>query len=261
MLKLHYLLLLVGLLLIQACQQKPESETQAAGSGKEYNRSDAASYNVQLGLAYLKQGDRPRAKRKLLLAIEQAPDSPSVNAAMAYFMEKTGELEEAQSYYHKAMALAPGSGAQLNNYGTFLCRQGQYQQAEKYFLQAVKDVKYENTAGAYENAGLCAMVIPAHAKAIEYFGKALEQDPSRKQSLYELVRLESQQNHNDQALAYLEKYPMLSLRDRVLLTLAADVAHKTGKIELEASYRARLHQLNNFSDNTGVKHDNDSDNG
>ena len=29
-------------------------------------QNDAASYNTQLGIAYLKQGDRPRAKRKLL---------------------------------------------------------------------------------------------------------------------------------------------------------------------------------------------------
>ncbi|AHE67107.1 type IV pilus biogenesis/stability protein PilW [Legionella oakridgensis] len=257
--KFHYLLSIGLLLLLQACQQKSEVKEDVVT--REYNRSEAASYNTQLGLAYLKQGNRPRAKRKLLIALSQAPDSPSVNSAMAYFMEKTGEIQEAKSYYQKALSLAPGSGAQLNNYGAFLCRQGQYNKAEEYFMKAVKDIRYENTAGAYENAGLCAMVIPNYTRAKEYFIKALEQDSSRKQSLYELVTMSIKQDQQNEALAYLQKYPNLSLRDHALLSLAAEAAHKAGKIDLEADYRARLQQLSNFSDNTGEKHAYNNDNG
>ncbi|WP_272946910.1 type IV pilus biogenesis/stability protein PilW [Legionella londiniensis] len=226
---------------------------------KEHNLNEAASFNTRLGLAYLKQGDRPRAKRKLLIALEQAPDSPNVNAAMAYFLEKTGVLDKAQVYYQKAMSLAPNNGAQLNNYGAFLCRQGQYKQAENYFLRAVKDVQYENTAAAYENAGLCALAIPDTAKAAFYFNKALEQDPSRKQSLYELVKLEANRNHLNEALNLLRQYPALSLRDSRLLSLAADIAHRAGDKDLEANYRSYLQRLSNFSENTGVKDEHSND--
>jgi type IV pilus assembly protein PilF len=156
------------------------------------------------------------------------------------------------------MAANPGSGAQLNNYGAFLCRQAQYQKADEYFLKAVKDPKYEHTAGAYENAGLCAMAIPDPAKAKTYFTKALEQDPSRAESLYELVQLEVKQDHNNEALSYLQKYPDLSLHDRTLLALAAEVAHKVGKTELEADYQTRLHSL---SEKTGEKNEYNSNNG
>jgi len=257
LLKLNQLVLIVALLLLQSCQQSNEAIDEPVS--KKYNREEASSYNTQLGLAYLKQGDRPRAKRKLLMALAQAPDSPNANASMAYFMEKSGEISEAQSYYLKAMSLAPGNGAQLNNYGTFLCRRGQYQQAEAYFLKAVKDVQYENSAGAYENAGLCAMAIPDYTKATSYFAKALEQDPARKQSLYELVKIEMKLNHTNEAFSYLQKYPILSLRDPTLLKLAVDIAHKAGKIELEADYKQRLQQL---SDNIGViKNEYNSDNG
>ncbi len=254
--KLRHLVTIIGLLLLQSCQ--PNGEVKEEPTGKKNKLSEAASYNTQLGLAYLNQGNRSRAKHKLFLALSQAPDSPSVNAAIAYFMEKSGEIGEAQTYYKKAMAVAPKVGAQLNNYGAFLCRQGQYSQAEEYFLKAVKDYEYAHTAGAYENAGLCAMAIPDNTKAMNYFAKALEQDPSREQSLYELVNLEVKQNHINEALSYLQKYPNLTLRDPTLLSLAADVAHKAGKIGLEADYKIRLHSI---SEKTGGNNEHNINNG
>ena len=254
--KLRYLLPIIGLLLAQSCQHN--DEVKDAAPTREVKPSEAAAYNAQLGLAYLKQGNRSLAKHKLLLALSQAPDAPGVNASMAYFMEKTGEMENAQAYYKKAMAAAPKSGAQLNNYGAFLCRRGQYAEAERYFLKAVNDIEYEHTAGAYENAGLCALAVPNYAKATQYFSKALEQDPERGQSLYELVKLEMKQGHINEALGYLQKYPNLSLQDKTLLGMAVNVAHQAGKTELEADYKIRLHS---FSDNTGEKNEYNNNNG
>lgn len=236
--KLRDLIPIFSLLLLLSCQNNNAEDREA--DSKIIKSSEAASYNVQLGLAYLKQGDRERAKRKLLRALAQAPDSPDVNAAMAWFMEKSGEMDRAQAYYLKAMAKAPTNGAQLNNYGAFLCRRGQYSQADVYFLRAIKDAQYEHTAGAYENAGLCAASIPDNAKATAYFLKALEQDPSRKQSLYELVNIKIKQGLADKALSYLSKYQATTLSDPALIALAAKVAHKAGQFELEADYTLRL---------------------
>jgi type IV pilus assembly protein PilF len=182
--------LCLGLVLLQACQQR----TANVVSWAKAQPTQAASYNTQLGMAYLKQGDRPRAKRKLLRALDLAPNSADVNAAMAYYLEKTGDLKEAHSYYQKALSLAPNSGAQLNNYGAFLCRLGQYKEAEAYFLKAVKDIHYVHTAEAYENAGLCAAAIPDYPKAENYFKRALKHDPKRRQSFHELVTLERKHN-------------------------------------------------------------------
>lgn len=251
MLKWHSILVVISLLSLQACQQSPDAQDDA--SVKKKHRSDAAGYNVQLGLGYLKQGNIPRSKRKLLLALDQAPSSPEPHAAMAYFMEKTGDVERASSYYKKAMEFAPGRGTQLNNYGAFLCRQGDYVQAEQYFLKAVNDLQYENTAGAYENAGLCAMAIPDDTKAEHYFLKAVEQDPSSVQSLYELVKLEIKHKHPSEALAHLQKYPETVLRSQELLVLAVQAAHQSDQLEIEAGYRRSL-------DSFGVKHDDNSNN-
>jgi type IV pilus assembly protein PilF len=144
----------------------------------KHNR-EAANYNAQLGLVYLKQGDIKLAKSKLLLALQQAPSEPLILDSMAYFLEITGEIQRAESYYLQAINHAPKKGAVQNNYGTFLCRHKRYQESLKHFLLAVEDSSYLNTAQAYKNAGLCALKIPNKKLAKEYLQKALTNDPRR----------------------------------------------------------------------------------
>lgn len=238
-------------MLLQACQQKMLWHTEQITQ----KQNEAATYNTQLGIAYLQQGDRPRAKRKLLTALKLAPHSASVNAAMAYYLETTGEVQKARTFYKKALSLAVNSGAQLNNYGTFLCRLGRYKQAEGYFLNAVKDVNYINSAGAYENAGLCLAAIPDYSRARDYFVKALKHDPKRKQSLYELVKIDLKQNQVDVALKQLRNYQEVTMNDASLLAMAIEATHKLGKTQAEHAYRQRLMKLKNVMDFTGEKND------
>jgi type IV pilus assembly protein PilF len=237
-LNLGFIFLCFSLLFLQACQQKANPELIQ-------NKQNAAVYNTQLGLAYLKQGDKPRAKEKLLKALDLAPNSAEVNASMAYYFENTGDLKEAGALYRKALALAPKNGSQLNNYGSFLCRQGRYKESESYFLKAVSDIHYVQTAGAYENAGLCAAAIPNLSKAELYFSRALKQDPQRKQSLYELVRIALKRNQAKKALAYLKTYPKLSLNEPALLVMAADASHRLGYTKAEKEYKLRLKNRGN----------------
>ncbi|MFI4963205.1 MAG: type IV pilus biogenesis/stability protein PilW [Legionellales bacterium] len=255
-------LLLLSCCMLQGC---PHPDTASASKTEPVSKKPdlikAATYNVQLGLGYLKQGDRPRAKKKLLLALDQAPGSPDVNAAIAYYFEQTSELDQAKKYYLKAVTLSANSGAQLNNYGTFLCRQGDYQKAETYFLKAVKDLHYLNTSGAYENAGLCSLAIPDKDKAKHYFGAALGQDPSRKQSLYELVLLESKAGNDGEALKQLEKHPDLVLNDPAFLELAKDLANKTGNATLAAQYETNFRNMGSNTDNSGEKNEYNNHNG
>lgn len=200
----------------------------------------AARYNTQLGLAYMRKGDWPRAKQKFLQALNEDKHSPEVNASFAYYLEKTGEVGPANKYYLHALAQAPDSGAQLNNYGAYLCRVGHYRLADIYFQRAVRDLHYENTAGAYENAGLCALENKNNAQAIVYFTKALVQDATRRQALYEIVKYNMQKKHYKKVLLFIQKYQEVSLRDPILLTWAIQAAHNSGKLILESHYKKDL---------------------
>jgi len=253
------LLSVLGLALLQSCQYNAEATAEKVE--KSQKRDEVTSLNIQLGMGYLKQGDMPRAKRKLLMALESEPQSVEATGAMAYYLEKTGDLPQAKKYYQKAIALSQNQGAQLNNYGTFLCRTGSYAEADTYFMKAVVDSNYVNTAGAYENAGLCATEIPDIDKAEAYFVKALEQDPRRNQSLFEVATIEIKKENPEKALTFLQKYQELALNDKTLLNLAAEAARAANKPDVEAYYKQRLGKLDQLADESGEKNEYDSSNG
>lgn len=159
---------------------------------QEINNKTAAQYNVRLGLAYLSQGNMPLAKQKLLQALNQSPKDANVNAALAYFFEKTRDIKLADKYYNIAIKLSKNSGEQFNNYASFLCRSRQFQKADRYFMLAVNDVHYTNTAKAYENAGFCCLQVGNKNKAYKYFRQALYRDPSLTKSLGEILEMDLQ---------------------------------------------------------------------
>lgn len=162
-------------------------------SSNNHHNPKASAYNVQLGLAYLHQGNQQRAKQKLLTAVAEDPNSINANDALAYYFECVQNIAEAENYYQRALQLSPQSGAALNNYGAFLCRQKQYIRANDYFMKAASDSTYLNTGLAYENAGLCAVAAKNDTQAKHYFQMALAQDPHLSQSSYELTQITSRE--------------------------------------------------------------------
>ncbi len=236
--------ILLCLFLLQSCQS---IHFALHGQTTKQNQ-EAALLNTRLGMAYLKQGDITRAKRKILKALKQDQNAPNTHVAMAYILEKTGYVKEAEQYYQKALSLASGSGAQLNNYATFLCRQGQYKKADIYFIKAANDVHYEQSAIAYENAGLCALLNSDYKIAMRYFKKSLMQDGMRKQSLYEWVNIHMLLKQEHLALIRLKQYRALTLGDSTLLALAINVAHKAGDFEQEAEYQKQFQKYRSIHD-------------
>ena len=199
------------------------------------NQNEASSLNVQLGLRYLNQGNMSRAKQKLLLAIKQQESLRSYGA-MAYFYEKTGDSKSADSFYLKAISENSAAGAGHNNYGAFLCRQGKYQQAEHQFQLAVGDSSYLNTASAYENAGLCALLIPNQAQAQSYFEKAVQQDPRMWSSLAQLAKINYQQGNFAKANQYLQSYLKTNDLSPDFLLLGVKVGQKLRNQRLAKQY-------------------------
>lgn len=175
---IKFLLLILLIVPLSACTtvtKKPNAE--------------AAKYNLQLGLAYLKHGDIDRAKSKLLLALRENPKDAITLDAMGYFFELAHDLKMAQQYYLQAIKLMPHMGAVHNNYGAFLCRHGYYRKAIKYFLLATKDINYLHVAAVYKNAGLCALKIPDKKLASIYLEKAIQNNPSEISVLSKLAKL------------------------------------------------------------------------
>lgn len=223
-------------LLLTACSSITSNEPVKTTATKS-----AADYNVELGMGYLQQGDTARAKQKLLTAIEQQPYSAQAHDAMGYFLDNTGDSKSAESYYKNALALDSKSGAVQNNYGTYLCRHGRYQEAEQHFMLAVQDTNYLNTAGAYENAGLCAMQVPDLVKARDYFNQAVQHDPKRPLSWLELGEISYQQNKYQEAQQALSRYMQLTAEPGPeALWLGVRIARQLGDNTTAGNYTLTL---------------------
>jgi type IV pilus assembly protein PilF len=196
---------LIGIVLLSIVMSGCTSISTPEAQSKSNNQK-LADYNVQLGIGYLQQEDMPRAKQKLLVALEKAPNWPPALEAMGYFYQITGERNKAQDYYLQALKIAPHSGTTLNNYGGFLCAQGRYRESLTYFNRALEDENYLKTAEVNENAGLCAAKLPDYKLAEQYLKKALLQNPSRLDPLLDLADISNQQGKYRDAVKYLNLY-------------------------------------------------------
>lgn len=248
-------------LFFMLCSCQMEQQVEKTQDNGKKNLVRAASYNMQLGMAYMKQGDRPRAQSKLQQALKQNPDSVETNMALAYFFEEGKQFDKAKRFYQKAIAISPDSGAALNNYGAFLCRQGQYQEANRYLLKASEEASYVNAAGALENAGLCALLSKKSDDAIVYFQKALDQDGNRQTSFVELVRLYKQNEQYDKALKLIREHPEFVMNDVNVLHFAIQITHVLGEKTLEAGYKQQRQALSALTQNHGDLYDNNNNNG
>ncbi len=181
--------------------QQPTMSRQDELLAPQIDFEKAAKLYVDLGLAYMKDGQVGRAKSKLLRAKKLAPQLSTVHYALGFYKERIGEYDQAQGHYKEAIARHDG-GEERNNYGTFLCRRGRYEQAETQFLKAIEDPNYTQSAEAYENAGLCVAQIPKMDKAKEYFEKAVRIDPRRTDALLELGMYHYNQDELGKSLEY-----------------------------------------------------------
>jgi len=176
-----------------------------------HDAKQAAILNAKLGLAYLSKGYYSASKERILSALRDDPHVAVSWYSMAFYLEKTGDANTANTYYKKAISVEPHSGDAKNNYGTFLCRAGKYQAAIQYFLAAAKEPSYLDDAGAYENAGACAMLIPDNKLAMHYFKLALENNPGEYFSLLSMARLSHLAGNDVAAKKYFADFKKVAL--------------------------------------------------
>lgn len=197
---------IMGSALVCACT--PEAVTPPAPSTK--NNLAAAQANLNLGLDYLQAQDTENAKNKIMLAMKEEPDYAPVWYTMGYFDEVTKHLSLAEADYQHAIMLDKTSGMANNNYGTFLCRNGRYKEAIAQFMIAANQTEYLHAGGAYENAGICALEIPDEEAAKGFFLQALNNEPERQTSTFELAKIYYHEDNTAMAKMYFDRYAKLA---------------------------------------------------
>lgn len=205
-------------------------------------RHDAAAYNTELGIAYMRRGDLAIAQTKLDRALKENPDDPDVHSARALLFARLGDPSHADREFREALRLAPKNPDFQNNYAVYLCSVGRINDGVQTFLRAAHNPLYLTPELAYDNAGVCLRSAHRDVEAAQMFTDALAIRPGFAQALWQLADLNFSQGKLVQARQEIDAYLASNQETPDLLLLAVKVTRAQGD-RLDAELYARRLQL------------------
>src|SRR5882757_5219090 len=167
---------------------------------------DAAAYNVQLGIAYLHQGDVALAKDKLDRALAEAPGSADVHSARAMLFDRMHDPAKADAEFRTSLRLAPHDPQVVNNYAVYLCQNGRTAEGVRRFEEAAHNALYRTPEAAYTNAGVCLRSARRDEEAARNFKQALVIRPNFSEAAYQLSDLQFHGGKLTDARAQIDTY-------------------------------------------------------
>jgi type IV pilus assembly protein PilF len=212
----------------------------AGNARQEKKDRDAASYNAQLGIEYMKQGDLALAKEKLDRAVTEDPQNADAHSARALLFERMGERGQADTEFRTALRLAPHNPQVVNMYAVYLCSTGRTDEGVKRFLEAARDPLYSTPEAAYANAGVCLRAAKRDDEAAANFDHALQVRPDYAEAAYQLAKLQFEHAQLPAARAGIDGF--LASHDATpdLLLIGVRVARAQGDRNAAQGFARRL---------------------
>lgn len=216
------------------------SSVRTTRSQQAYDRQEIAEANLNLGIAYMQQGQYQQALDKLNRARIAQPDySPTYNA-IGVLYQRLGEHEEAEKYYQYAIKLNPMDSDALNNYGQFLCQMGRMDDAENAFMESAGNPFYPTPEIAITNAGICALNNGKADIAEQYFNKALGKNPRFSPALIQMSEISYNRGEYLQARQFLNSYLVENRHNSKSLWLGIRIERELGDKNALSSYTLLL---------------------
>lgn len=203
---------------------------------------DAAIYNTELGIAYMRRGELAVAQHKLDRALQEDPRSPDVHSARALLFARLGDPKQADREFREALRLAPKNPDFENNYAVYLCNVGRVDEGVQTFIRAARNPLYMTPELAYENAGVCLRSAHRDVDAAQMFRQALAIRPNFAEALWELADIDYSQGRLAEARREIEAFLASNQETPDLLLLAVKVT-RAQKDPLDAELYARKLQL------------------
>ncbi len=201
----------------------------------------AAHINLRLGVGYMEQGHLDTAKQKLLLALKYNPKLAEADNALGVLYEQSGNPEQAERYYRKAVQLKPQYLLAQMNLARVLCANGKAREGKQIFLKAAGDPRLTAPEIAYTGAGVCARRAGNLKEAERLYQLALKKNPDAGGTLFEMARLMHIEGDNRRAKQFLLRYHKRASFNPVSLKLAMEVEQALGETRMRAEYAHLLH--------------------
>jgi type IV pilus assembly protein PilF len=194
--------------------------------GPKQSPAAAGAANLQLGAAYLQQGNLPVAKEKLEKAGTQSPRDPVVHGMLGVLYHRLGDDKKAEQEHRLALELAPADPEQLNNYAVFLCDLGRADEGVSRFEEAARNPLYRTPWAAYTNAGVCLRGAKRDPEAMPLFLRAVQVNPGYTEAVVQLADLELSDHHPAEAYKRVTDYLKANPSNPELLLLGWRAAHE-----------------------------------
>jgi type IV pilus assembly protein PilF len=205
-------------------------------------RHDAATYNTELGIAYMRRGDLAIAQSKLDRALEENSDDPNVHSARALLFARLQDSKHADEEFREALRLAPKNPDFQNNYAVYLCSIGRIDEGVRTFISVARNPLYLTPELAYDNAGVCLHAAHKDVEAAQMFTDALTIRPNFAQALWQLADLDFSQGKLAEARRAIDVFLASNQETPDLLLLAVKVTRAQGD-KLDSELYARRLQL------------------
>jgi type IV pilus assembly protein PilF len=222
----------------------------SSSSNSAKKKGDASNYNMQLGMAYLNQGDLGLAKEKLERAAKENPGDPNVHSAMAMLQDRLGNPDKADKEFKAALNLGPRNPDVLNNYAVYLCRSGRVDEGVKAFEESARNPLYRTPEVAYTNVGVCLRGAKRDTQAAMSFQRALRIKPNFAEAAYQLADLDLHRGEIQEARETVDQYLGSFDATADLLLIGVEIARKQGDRMAEEKFARKLRMDFPSSDQT-----------
>ncbi|MCU7858693.1 MAG: tetratricopeptide repeat protein, partial [Candidatus Thiodiazotropha sp. (ex Lucinoma kastoroae)] len=156
--------MLLMVLLIVGCSSQEKVADTTGNLGLEKRASPAKVY-VEMGMAYMREGQSAIAMQKLKKALDVDDEFSEAHNVIAILYEQLGERDRAGKHYDRAVELDEHDPFIRNARGSYYCRRGKFEEAGLDFQRALSNPLYPTPWVALTNAGLCVERTGDSAKA------------------------------------------------------------------------------------------------
>ena len=234
----------IGLLAVITAGALAGCVTTDGSGGKPLKQDDpqeaAAKYNIQLGTAYLKQGNYALAREKLERSLKQNPKDPDVHTSLGLLYDRTGDSKLADKHFREALRLAPENPDISNNYAIYLCKDGRVDEGVGRFMTVAGNRYYRTPEVALTNAGVCLRGAKRLDEAQEKFVGAIKARPNYAEATVQLASMQLEREQIAEARKVVDTYLNAFKPNPDVLLAAVNVARAAKDRMSEEKYSRTL---------------------
>lgn len=207
---------------------------------QESSEVTASKANIQLGTAYLQQGNFALAKEKLEKAMAQNPRDPDVHTSLGLLYDRTGEVKLADKHFREALRLAPDRPDMSNNYAIYLCKNGRVDEGVAKFSTVAANKYYRTPEVALTNAGACLRGVKRYDEAQKTLAAAIKARPNYSEATVQLALVHLERSQVTEARQVVDTYIKAFRPNPDVLFTAVNVARAAKDKLAEEKYSRTL---------------------